>query len=437
MIKTIFEQANDLFPNIRVLWHGGEPSNAGADFYEYAVSCQKNVDINSVQTNGFCSENILRTWQNLKFNVGTSMDIPLTVNHKTRHETPYNAQKRIQLMNQYNDDHVGVISMVTRYNVHKPWEMVKMAKKYRVKFNPVFFKNDYAPTPEEYAHFLKWWVDKSLKETFFGAVEPIREFIQHVLFAKSHSCSFLKNCQDSFLAIDQAGDIYPCNRFMGMKTYRLGNVKAGIAASFKSHIQTDFEQRAALLNSDECNDCVWLNQCYGGCPSELGVHHRDPFCTTYRYIRDYIQQLLMAHGVAFENNHSVVSMPIHIFSTLPGLKRFISMMNRMPFNRDCGYESQFYNDYNDYNNSFLDNESENYSDHNDSHSDHTDHDDYHYYDDENHYLDCVETINIKAQIHPQLIKGDKIVFKNMNVKNSSALSYNEYTEHSDGHNDYT
>jgi len=55
-------------------------------------------------------------------------------------------------------------------------------------------------------------------------------------------------------------------------------------------------------------------------------------------------------------------------------------------------------------------------------------------------LCCNEHIWIpseQAQIRPQLIKGNKIVFKNMNVKNNDALSYNEYSEHSDGHNDYS
>ena len=101
-------------------------------------------------------------------------------------------------------------------------------------------------------------------------------------------CTF-GDCLGNFLAVGPDGSIYPCQRFVGLPKYSMGNVKnvPSDEELQRSKVWQMFQARQERVK-EECGDCSFFNFCKGGCPYNALVaghgHFRsmkDPNCIAY------------------------------------------------------------------------------------------------------------------------------------------------------------
>ncbi|WBW97747.1 PapB family radical SAM/SPASM ranthipeptide maturase [Oceanirhabdus sp. W0125-5] len=67
----------------------------------------------------------------------------------------------------------------------------------------------------------------------------------------------------NMIAVGIDGDIYPCQRFVGVKQIKLGNVFEDLPCS-----NSEFYSRIDIRKISKCSDCLSKNICLGGCPQE-------------------------------------------------------------------------------------------------------------------------------------------------------------------------
>jgi uncharacterized protein len=334
VLAATLTQVQDRFPRTRILWHGGEPSLAGVAFYEQALAWQRAGTPNLAQTNGFGPADVYRLWAQHGFRIGTSLDLPYPVNLALRHEDAKTARRRIKTLNRYFGE-VGVISVISTQNVLPPYEaLAKASPTPRLKFSAMARGSPLTSTPEQYGEFLVWWIDRALARPRLARVEPIHEILSAVLTGQTHSCTFSRNCQANFLAVDPVGDVYPCNRCLGDGRYRFGNIVTdGIDHILASPVRRQFAERAERLRGGQCAACHWFPICQGGCPFESESLGKDYYCWAYQrafaHAESRLTELRDATGRA----------RARLLRRMPGLS---SVGDRDPSyvrNRDCGYES--------------------------------------------------------------------------------------------------
>lgn len=66
-----------------------------------------------------------------------------------------------------------------------------------------------------------------------------------------------------YISVTPEGDIYPCHQFVGIKEFKLGNVKKGIE---NKDLQEKFT-KSNVYTRKKCRDCWAIFYCSGGCPA--------------------------------------------------------------------------------------------------------------------------------------------------------------------------
>jgi uncharacterized protein len=76
---------------------------------------------------------------------------------------------------------------------------------------------------------------------------------------------------NDYLAVTPEGDIYPCHQFVGIESFKMGNVLTG---SFNSERKTQFVN-AHIYSKPECTKCWAKFYCSGGCVANSFQTHGD------------------------------------------------------------------------------------------------------------------------------------------------------------------
>jgi radical SAM protein with 4Fe4S-binding SPASM domain len=68
------------------------------------------------------------------------------------------------------------------------------------------------------------------------------------------------------LTVEPDGSVIPCQSWFKEK---VGNILKDPWSSIWNHpVNVGFREKAYLKGREECQECEYLNQCYGGCPLE-------------------------------------------------------------------------------------------------------------------------------------------------------------------------
>ena len=82
---------------------------------------------------------------------------------------------------------------------------------------------------------------------------------------KSNFCKFTPEKCSNFIAIDNNGDVYPCDNFVGENSWKLGSlIEDDLGTILISDRRRKFLRRMNYLDHD-CVHCPWLKMCWGGC----------------------------------------------------------------------------------------------------------------------------------------------------------------------------
>src|SRR5690606_6668098 len=122
-------------------------------------------------------------------------------------------------------------------------------------------------------------------------------------------CTF-GDCLGDYLAVGPEGEIYPCQRFVGLPKFQMGTVHDphSLEALTDSLAWQTLKAREAHV-STECGGCAYLEFCRGGCPyNALAANSgtdRDPHCAAYQRIFGYITDRALDEVFSEENMDAV------------------------------------------------------------------------------------------------------------------------------------
>lgn len=286
VLEKIISDSITLSDTIKFLWHGGEPMLAGIDFFKTAIELQKKLKktdvrmINAIQTNAtLINQEWAEFFAKNKFSIGTSIDGTQELHNKVRDNSFSKVIRGIRYLQDAGVG-VGVIITVTSYNVNYPdliWNNLIKPKKISDHFDiNVCFSKDMPsliPNLEQSLSFMTKLFDLWIEED--DPVINIRTFrgvLRFLLGGRAGDCAFEYNKCSRFVAIDDKGDIYTCNRFMKQEVAYLGNIlEINLKDILKSKKVLALYEKIAKIK-DECRKCEWLECCGGGCAFQRWLH---------------------------------------------------------------------------------------------------------------------------------------------------------------------
>jgi len=279
ILEKSISDALELGDKIRFLWHGGEPLLAGREFFQKAYDLQEfykkpdQLIENHIQTNAtLVNKEWARFLAKYGFKVGTSLDGPEHLHNLTRDRSYQKVIRGIKNI-QATSNTVGVVITISTFNVDYPdeiWEKLilpkDLATAWEINICTSTETSSFTPSEEKSIWFLcrlfDLWLENDNPEIY---IKTFRVVLRALMGANPGDCAFECNKCNLFLAIDELGDVYTCNRFLKREVAHLGNIKTqklqDILNSEKA--KTLYWKISGL--KPECKNCKWLLACGGGC----------------------------------------------------------------------------------------------------------------------------------------------------------------------------
>lgn len=312
VLEKIISDSLRLSDKIKFLWHGGEPLLAGKKFFERAVELQKKHKItgteivNSIQTNATLID---KDWAEFfakeDFKIGTSLDGPKAIHDKCRSSSYQKVVSGIKFI-QATGKSVGVVITVTPENVDSVeliWGSLirpkEIATSFEVNICSLTEYSRFTPSDEKSLFFFKrlfeLWITHDDPEIYIKTLWVVLRFL---LGGRTADCAFEYNKCSKFVAINEEGEVFVCNRFMNRPIAYLGNIlEQSLTEIISSENARNLYHQIARIK-DECRVCEWLMCCGGGCAFQrwMGKGRFDagfPECNFrkefFSYVKNFIQ----------------------------------------------------------------------------------------------------------------------------------------------------
>ena len=288
-IEASIENSTD--STINFVWHGGEPTLAGLDFYKRAVELQKRhcpegrQCRNNLQTNGILlDEKWCEFLAENNFDIGLSIDGTHRVHDQFRKDhggkgTYLHAAEGIRRL-QAHGIQPDLLCTVTSATAKEPLTVYKTLRDFNtrwIQFIPIVGRQDEV-SGEAYGNFLctvfnEWLLNDlgRLDIQFFSETA-------HVLSGGSAGLCWMAPVCGRVLIIEQDGGIYSCDHYVRPK-YRIGNINTtGLSELVNLPFQLNFGESKQTGLPDKCRHCKWLALCNGGCPKDRHPRGLNKLC---------------------------------------------------------------------------------------------------------------------------------------------------------------
>ena len=275
-------------PVVSFVWHGGEPTLAGLDFYKKAVELEKKYlpagwqVWNNLQTNGYMMNDLwCRFLKQNRFDVGVSLDGPALVHDRHRHDLKGGqtfsrtaaSVKRLRA----NGIEPDILCTVNAASCERPLEVYKAIKETGCgwcQFIPIVVRqpdgslSEESVTPEHYGSFLTEVFDEWVRYDLGKIDVQLFAEMAGIMAGRSASlCWMAETCGRALIA-EEDGAIYSCDHFVDEK-HRLGYLKdSSLARMANGSFQTAFGNAKKDTLTDQCRSCAYLRFCGGGCPKD-------------------------------------------------------------------------------------------------------------------------------------------------------------------------
>ena len=287
---------------LEVTFHGGEPLTAGYQFYKRALpllmqSWQgRNVRFNLQSNLWLLGEDFLELFSNFPVSIGTSLDGPEELNDRQRGAGYFRrTMQGIEKARSYGVP-VGVIATFTAQSARRWREVAEFFAREGLSFSvhaalPALgvnrAKQPWVLPPSGYGDLMESLLDYYLENLRRVRIATLDAMIRSVARGKGGMCTF-GNCLGGYLAVGPDGEVYPCQRFVGVADFRLGSVEEPRQLLETSPAWAELANRESLVDV-VCGECEFLDICRGGCPYNLLANGRkeevrDPYCEAYRKI---------------------------------------------------------------------------------------------------------------------------------------------------------
>ena len=308
-------------PTVHFVWHGGEPTLAGIDFFRQVVELQREhlpegkTCLNSLQTNGTLID---ERWADFlsehKFAVGISIDGPALlhdINRRDRRDRGSHARvlRGFHLLRAHGVD-CDVLCTLNADTAARPLDVYRFFLDQGVRwlqFIPVVKRApdgsvaERSVTPEAMGSFLcsvfDEWVRYDLNRI------TIQNFLECLFVASGRPaslCVMSEQC-GQVLAVEHDGGVYSCDHFVDTSHY-LGNVRTdALAGLFDSAAQNVFADAKHNALPACCTTCDVISYCQGGCPKdrfavsnsgEPGLNYLcDGYRSFYEHVAPYVDRI--------------------------------------------------------------------------------------------------------------------------------------------------
>jgi uncharacterized protein len=324
-----WQRESDNKRTLNITFHGGEPLVPGAAFYKMALPllrkglAPRKVRF-TIQSNlWLLTDELCEIFTEHGVSIGTSLDGPEKINDAQRGQGYYRrTMAGIELARSQGLD-VGCICTFTAQSALHATEIFDFFVHEGLNFTvhaalpSIRYTQDVNWTLNADAHgelldtLLRRYLD-NLDRVRIGTLDSL---CRSVSAHHGGICTF-GDCLGDYLAIGPCGEIYPCQRFVGLPEYQLGTVYEKpsletLAASPTWKILKEREERISI----ECGDCSYLDFCRGGCPynafaangHDFNKTIRDPHCSAYQQIFRSITDQALEEVFSQENMEAVVS----------------------------------------------------------------------------------------------------------------------------------
>lgn len=277
LLKEILDKVSAYTEEVQWIWHGGEPTLMGIEWYKEAqelmYSYKDRLKINqSMQSNGFL---LNEEWAEFAVDYGISFGMSFDASEQDI-RCANTESKLIDTLKMFNDKGpgIGTITVINKSNVKNQIKTYEYMKSIGINpsFNHVFSsggtkKYDLEVEAEVYAveserlfnHILHDIDDNAKTERtttlMFNQVVGNRELV----------CTYT-DCRESWISVNAVGDIYPCDRYLP-DCYFIGKIQdfetIGDIYKSKGHRLYSIETQQRFMT--HCKECGFLSYCQGGC----------------------------------------------------------------------------------------------------------------------------------------------------------------------------
>ncbi|MCD7842905.1 MAG: anaerobic sulfatase maturase [Lachnospiraceae bacterium] len=272
-------------PVVSFTWHGGEPTLAGLDFYQYAVDLERKYlpggwqVWNNLQTNGLLlNERWCRFLKENHFDVGLSIDGTQAVHDQNRkdlggqetYDRVRQSVERLQAV-EIEPDLLCTVNSATVQDALGVYRTLRELNTGWIQFIPIVVRcpdGNLSPESvcaEDYGDFLctifDEWVTNDLGQT---DVQLFAETARIMAGGEASLCWMAPSCGRVLIA-EEDGSLYSCDHFVDDK-HRIGNLKRNrIEEAADSAFQVHFGNAKRDSLTAKCRACQWLKYCNGGC----------------------------------------------------------------------------------------------------------------------------------------------------------------------------
>jgi len=336
-------------PVVEFVWHGGEPTLLGLDFFRRVVELQKpfrgRKEIrNSLQTNAMrLDDEWCAFFKANDFFIGVSLDGPREIHDRYRKDrkgigTFNRVMDGVGLLQKYGVE-FNALACVGRETAQHALEVYRFFRdegiRY-VQFTPIIEREADAETqiiklwlarpavlgrPEPNTKVTPWTVEPEAYGDFLIAIyeEWVRQdvgtmFVMNFEWAltawlgePSPVCIFSRRCGRA-VALEHDGSVFACDHYV-YPEYRLGNVRDDeLGAMVERSLASGFGPHKETTLPRYCRQCEVKQACWGGCPKhrfaltpdgEAGLHY---LCAGYKKFFRHIRKYLRAMTTLIEND---------------------------------------------------------------------------------------------------------------------------------------
>lgn len=335
-------------PVVEFVWHGGEPTLLGIDFFHRVIELQRpyrdRKEIrNNLQTNGLRLDDAwCEFFKANDFFIGISLDGPQEIHDLYRKDrrgegTFERVMQGVRLLQKHQVE-FNALACVCRETALRPLDVYRFFKDSGIEyiqFTPIVERlpdrktealglwlappatlereepntrvTPWTVEPEQYGDFLiaiyEEWVRKDVGEVF---VMNFEWALTAWLGEPSPVCIFARQCGRA-VAMEHDGSVFACDHYV-YPEYRLGNVlDSGLGEMVEQSVANGFGPHKEHSLPRHCRGCDVLNACWGGCPKhrftvshdgEPGLHY---LCAGYRKFFRHIRKYLRAMATLLEN----------------------------------------------------------------------------------------------------------------------------------------
>ncbi len=277
------------------LWHGGEPTILGLDYFRRIVELQRKYRpagrqiLNGIQTNGvLLDEEWCRFLAAESFHVGLSIDGPKELHDRYRlarggQATHKQAMAAYRMLKRHRVP-CDVLCVVHDANVREPGGVYRFFKEIGaevLQFLPLVVrdgKGGVSPETvpaEAYGTFLcavfEEWVKRDIGRI---AIQNFDEALRPFVGVEHALCVFKRTCGD-VVVVEHNGDFYSCDHFV-VPEHRIGNIReTHLGEMIESAAQRKFGRDKLDRLPRYCLECEVLTSCNGGCPKDRFIRTPD------------------------------------------------------------------------------------------------------------------------------------------------------------------